>query len=87
MASPIFNAMGGNIAKLGGNNPFPKNNPFAMVQQFIEFANGFKGNPQEEVQKLLNSGKMTQEQYNALQNQATQFQQLLGKFPGANNSK
>lgn len=77
MANPLFQALGGKMGSIGGNNPF------SMIQQFIEFANGFKGNPQEEVQKLLNSGKMTQEQYNALQNQATQFQQLLGKFPGA----
>lgn len=76
MANPIFKALGGNMANMGGGN-----NPFAMVQQFIQFANGFKGNPQEEVQKLLNSGRMTQEQYNALQQQASQFQSLLGKFP------
>ena len=42
MASPIFNAIGN-----GGNNPF------AIVEQFINFANNFKGNPQQEVQKLL----------------------------------
>ena len=77
MSSPVFGAMGGNMTNMGGG-------PFAMIQQFIQFANGFKGNPQEEVQKLLNSGQMTQEQYNALQGQATQFQQLLGRFPGAN---
>lgn len=76
MANPLFNALGGNMANMGGGGPF------RMIQQFIEFANGFKGNPQEEVQKLLNSGQMTQEQYNALQGQATQFQQLISKFPG-----
>ena len=81
MSSPVFGAMGGNMGNAGGGGPF------AMIQQFIQFANGFKGNPQEEVQKLLNSGQMTQEQYNALQSQATQFQQLLGKFPGANGSR
>lgn len=78
MSNPIFQAMGGNMSGMVGGGPF------AMIQQFIQFANGFKGNPQEEVQKLLNSGQMSQEQYNALQQQATQFQQLLGKFPGAN---
>ena len=77
MANPLFNALGGNMGGMGGG-------PFAMIQQFIQFANGFKGNPQQEVQKLLNSGQMSQEQYNALQQQATQFQQLLVKFPGAN---
>ena len=71
MASPIFNAIGNG----GGNNPF------AIVEQFINFANNFKGNPQQEVQKLLSSGQMTQQQLNALQGQATQFRQLLSKFP------
>lgn len=78
MSNPLFAALGGNTANMGSG-------PFRMVQQFIQFANGFKGNPQEEVQKLLSSGQMTQEQYNALQQQATQFQQLLGQFPGANS--
>ncbi len=78
MSNPIFQAMGANIGNAGAGGPF------RMIQQFIEFANGFKGNPQEEVQKLLNSGQMTQEQYNVLQGQATQFRQLLGKFPGSN---
>lgn len=78
MSNPLFAALGGNMGGIAGGGPF------AMIQQFIQFANGFKGNPQEEVQKLLNSGQMSQEQYNALQKQATQFQQLLGKFPGAN---
>lgn len=81
MSNPLFAALGGNMGGAGGAGPF------RMIQQFIQFANGFKGNPQEEVQKLLNSGQMTQEQYNALQGQATQFKQLLGKFPNANNLK
>lgn len=76
MSNPLFAALGGNMAGGGGG-------PFRMVQQFIKFANGFKGNPQEEVQKLLSSGQMTQDQYNALQGPATQLQQLLGQFPGA----
>lgn len=75
MNSPLFAALGGGNTSAGG--------PFRMVQQFIQFANGFKGNPREEVQNLLSSGRMTQEQYNALQQQATQFRQLLGQFPGA----
>lgn len=77
MSNPLFAALGGGMGNMGGGGPF------RMIQQFIQFANGFKGNPQQEVQKLLNSGQMSQEQYNALQQQATQFQQLLGKFPGA----
>lgn len=80
MSNPLFAALGGNTAGMGGG-------PFRMVQQFIQFAKDFKGNPQEEVQKLLQSGQMSQDQLNALQQQATQFQQLLGQFPGANNTR
>ncbi len=74
MSNPLFAALGGNTANMGGG-------PFRMIQQFIQFANGFKGDPRQEVQKLLSSGQMSQEQLNALQQQATQFQQLLGQFP------
>lgn len=77
MSNPIFQAMGGNMGNMAGGGPF------GMVQQFIQFANSFKGDPRQKVQELLNSGQMSQDQYNALQQQATQFQQLLGKFPGA----
>ncbi len=80
MSSPVFGAMGNTTGGMIGG-------PFRMIQQFIQFAKDFKGNPQEEVQKLLQSGQMSQDQLNALQQQATQFQQLLGQFPGANNSR
>lgn len=74
MGNPLFNALGGNISGMSGS-------PFKIVEDFINFANGFKGNPQEEVQKLLQSGKMSQEQLNQLQGMASQFQGLLSKFP------
>ena len=48
-----------------------------MVQQFNEFKNSFQGDPKAEVQNLLNSGKMTQQQYNKLQNAATMFSKFL----------
>lgn len=73
MSNPLFAALGGNMAGGGGG-------PFRMVQQFIQFANGFRGNPQEEVQKLIQSGRMSQEQLNELQKYATEFQNLLGRF-------
>lgn len=48
-----------------------------MAQKFKEFKNSFKGNPQEEVQKLLNSGKMSQAQYNQLCNMANNMKDFL----------
>lgn len=55
-------------------------NPFVMIQQFNQFRQNFRGNPQEEVQKLINSGQMSQQQLNQLQNMAAQFQQMINSF-------
>lgn len=52
-------------------------NPMMMIQQFNNFKNNFKGDPKAEVQKLLASGKLTQNQLNELQNMAAAFQQIL----------
>ena len=55
-------------------------NPMQMIQQFNQFRNSFQGDPKQKVQELLNSGQMSQQQFNQLQQQATQFQQLLNQF-------
>ena len=55
-------------------------NPMQMMSQFNQFRNQFQGDPKQEVQNLLNSGKMTQAQFNSLQGMASQFQQMLKKF-------
>lgn len=70
MSNPLFNALG------GGN--LPMNNPFQIINQFMQFKNSFKGNPQEEVQKLINSGKFTQKQIDQAQDMARTFQSMLG---------
>lgn len=51
-----------------------------IIKQFNDFVSNFKGDPQQEVMNLLKSGRMSQEQYNQLQIQAKQFQELLGQF-------
>ena len=48
-----------------------------LIQQFQQFRASFQGNPQQQVQQLLNSGKMTQEQFNQLAGLANQFRRLL----------
>jgi hypothetical protein len=48
-----------------------------MIQQFQKFKQQFTGDPQAEVQKLLTSGKLSQQQLNQLQSMAQQFQGLL----------
>lgn len=67
MSNPLFQALGG-----GNNNQFSQ-----LVQQFQQFRNTFRGDPQQEVQKLLQSGKISQQQLNRLQSAAQQFQALL----------
>ena len=61
------------------NNPiFAALNQKNMLTQFEEFRKTFTGNPKEEVQKLLDSGQMSQEQFNRLSQMANQIQSLLG---------
>ena len=50
----------------------------SMVQQFQKFRQSFQGDPKAEVEKLVQSGRISQQQLNQLQQTATQFQQLLG---------
>lgn len=48
-----------------------------LVKQFQQFKQSFTGNPQQQVQQLLNSGKVSQEQYNRAVQMAQQLQQML----------
>ena len=48
-----------------------------MIQRFMQFRQQFKGNPQEQVQQLLNSGRITQAQYDQAVQTANQLRQML----------
>ena len=50
-----------------------------IIQRFQQFQRMFRGNPQEQVQQLLNSGKVSQEQYNKAVQMANQLRGMLGK--------
>ena len=69
MSNPLFNALGGGIP--------PGNGPMQMIEQFMQFKQNFKGDPKAEVQKMLQSGKISQQQLNQVQQMAGQFQNLL----------
>lgn len=73
MSNPIFSALGGGMPAM----PNPMGQFGQMMQQFQQFKASFQSDPKAEVQKLLQSGKMSQEQLNQLQAMAQQFQQLL----------
>ena len=48
-----------------------------MLQQFKQFKESFRGDPKQEVMKLLQSGKISQAQLDQIQMMANQFQQML----------
>lgn len=54
------------------------NQPNDIVSRFRQFQQSFKGDPKQQVQQLLNSGKVTQEQYNAAVQKAQMLQKMLG---------
>ena len=62
MSNPLFSMM--------------QMNPF--IQKFQQFRQMFRGNAQEQVQQLLNSGRVSQEQYNQAVNMARQMSQMIG---------
>jgi hypothetical protein len=49
-----------------------------IVSRFRQFRQMFKGDPQQQVQQLLNSGRISQEQYNVAVQKAQQLGQLMG---------
>ncbi len=69
--NPLFNALG------GGQMPGAMGQFQNMVQQFRQFQQSFQGDPKAEVEKLVQSGKISQQQLNQLQQMAGQFQQLM----------
>lgn len=52
-------------------------NPVQMVQQFNQFVNTFKGNPKTEVEKMVQSGQISQAQLNQIQGMVSEFQKIL----------
>lgn len=68
MANPIFNVLGNDSAVNGFQG---------MLKEFQKFKASFQGDPKKEVEKLLQSGRINQQQLNQLQEMAKQFQQLI----------
>ena len=76
MPSPLFGKFGGNQNRAGFNFGNPQ-----MNQQFEAFARGLdekvRNSPMQTVQQLINSGKMTQAQFD-------QLRQLANRLTGKN---
>ncbi|MBR5270863.1 MAG: hypothetical protein IKV64_01635 [Clostridia bacterium] len=68
MANPLFNTF-------GNNNQFGD-----LIKQAQDFKKQFTNiNPRAEVEKLLQSGKMSQSQFNQYSQIAQQVAQMMGK--------
>ena len=69
MPNPIYNSMAN------------QNNPFMQIMKEAQnLKNTFKGNPREEVQRLLNSGELSQADFNKYSQIAQQVMQMMGKI-------
>mgnify|MGYP006908933437 CR=1 FL=1 len=68
MANQLFNMLGGQQQM----NPMTN-----LVNPLNQFRQSFSGDPKQQVQQLLNSGRMSQNQYNQLSQMATQIQNML----------
>ena len=66
MSNPLFSMMQGQMPING------------IMQRFQQFQQMFRGDPKQQVQQMLNSGKISQAQYNNAVQTAKQMARMLG---------
>jgi len=59
------------------NNPMMGNPMQMLMQRFQQFRQTFSGNANQQIQQLMNSGKVNQTQYNQAVQMAQQFQKMM----------
>ena len=68
MANPLYNTMAN------------QSNPMAdLIRQAKQFKNQFNGNPRQEVERLLQTGQMSQSDFNRFSQIAQQVVQAMGE--------
>ena len=67
MSNPLFGMFGNQRL----NHP--------LMQKFQQFQQSFKGDPGQQIQQLMNSGRINQQQYNQAVQMAQQLKRFLGK--------
>lgn len=68
MSNPLYQMM---------SNSAPMNNMTGFMNALKNLKKNFSGNPQQQIQNLLNSGKVSQEQYNRAVQTAQNIQRIL----------
>ena len=71
--NPLFSMFGNR------QMPGPFSNINNVISEYNKFRQTLQGDPRQQVQDLLNSGQMSQEQFNQLSQMAQTFQMLLGR--------
>ena len=67
MSNPIFTQM--------------QTNPMQQIMQRLQqFRKTINGDPRQQVQQLMNSGRISQQQYNQAVQMANQIQRMIGKI-------
>lgn len=69
MANPLFQALNGN----------QNGNTQNIARAFENFRRGFHGDARQVVQNMLNTGQLSQAQFNQLAQEANQLMQILGR--------
>ena len=72
MANPLFQMLGNSSINGMGNLG-------NIISQFKNFKQNFKGNPQQKIQELLNSGRISQAQYNQAVQMANSLRGILDR--------
>lgn len=68
MSNPLFNLFGGGQGIM--MNP--------IMQRFQQFRQMFRGDPNQQIQQIMNSGRVNQQQYNQAVQMAQQLKQMMG---------
>lgn len=66
MANSLFN-------QYGSNGQYAE-----LIKQFNQFKSTFTGDAKQQIQQMLNSGKITQDQYNQAVQKANALARMLG---------
>lgn len=71
MNNPIYQQYGNAMPQGAGNMG-------DFMKRFQQFRQAFSGDPRQQVQNLLNSGRVSQSQYNNAVQMAQQMQRMMG---------
>lgn len=58
-------------------NPLYTQQNNGIMSRLNQFRNALQGNPQAQIQQMLNSGRITQEQYNQAYKMAQELQKMI----------